>query len=277
MTKNIIQLIIILMSTFSAKASIHRIDNANEIIPYLKNLEQNDIVSFDVKNVLFEPIDQVLRPNHRKVVKTHFKNLKDELGDKQTQILESIMLASYKPVLVDEEMPAIIKKIQRQGFKTVALTSGKSGPFFHIQSRENMRLKTLKDLGIDFSNSFTEANYISFEDIKHPFLFKDGVIFTNRAPKGGVLVDFLAKIDTSPNYIIHVDNSLNKLLELEETFKNHEVNFIGLHFVKAYADKTPLNQEIADKKFEILKEQQRWISDETAAKLLNAHNSCSTE
>ncbi|MCP5369953.1 MAG: DUF2608 domain-containing protein [Rickettsiaceae bacterium] len=263
-----ITLIIFLpMGTFAQIIELHK---AQDLLKYTENLGPNDLVSFDVKNVLFVPEDLIYNPAYKEEMKKYWQQLEQELGKEETDLLNSIMLLSYKSVLVDNNMPSVIKALQAKKIKVIALTSGHTGQFCHIESLEALRIKRLKELDIDFSTSFPNLGTIELlgKNGEISFIFSEGVLFASRSPKGEVIEIFLDKINFHPRKIIHVDNSMHKLETMQKFCESHNIDFLGIHFTHIYKNIPPLNKKITDKKFDLLKTQKIWLSDEEVIKLI---------
>ena len=179
-------------------------------------LTKDDLVTFDVKGVIFSPKDQILAHKFVPKYKEFLKQIELTKGIDEAKRLEKIVLLNYEPKLVDENIPEIIKAIQRNGTKVIALTGGYTGAISVVQTKEDLRVETLKNFGIDFSSSFL-VTAISFDSLikkrsNDPLpLYKNGVLFTSRYPKGVVLKSFLEKIKFKPKKIIHIDNSIKKI------------------------------------------------------------------
>lgn len=269
MFKKLLFITLIVFSKMSA-AQIIELKNAKDILQYTQDLGPNDLVSFDVKNVLFAPADLIYNPVYRTEMKKYWQELEQELGKDEADCLNSIMLLSYKSVLVDSDMPRVIRLIQKQKAKVIALTSGHIGKFFNIENLEMLRVKRLKELGINFSNSFPDFAKIEFldKDGKVKFIFSEGVLFATRTPKGEVIKIFLEKIGFHPRKIIHIDNALEKLASVQQFCNAHNIDFLGIYFTHIYQNVPPLDKAISDKKFELLKSDKIWISDKEAAKLV---------
>lgn len=279
---------LISLSFFAETASAKTIKttDASVIHQEVMKLTKNDLVTFDVKGVIFSPDDQILRHEFVSKYRQFLKQIELTKGIEEAKRLEGIVLLNYEPRLVDEAIPEIIKEIQHNGIKVIALTGGYTGAISEVESKEDLRLKTLKNFGIDFSSSFSFP-MISFEsliekDSNNPVpLYKNGVLFTSRYPKGVVLKSFLEKVKFKPRRIIHIDNSSKKIDDVEKFAREAGIDYLGIHYVKIhekYSQK--FDQALADKKFEILVKKDLWISDEVAKCMIRtnfAFEKCSTK
>ncbi len=255
-------------------AKIIETDDSSVIGQELQNLTPEDLATFDVNGVLFEPEDNVLKSENKWFVKNFFSTLRQN-NPREADRLEGIMVLNYKPVLLDERIPEIIKDARERGMKVIALTSGSTGEIGSITSREDLRISRLKSLDIDFTGSFKlsrlflertdkEGSRIGRKDgVANDSIFKDGIIFTSRRPKGNILNIFLDKVDFLPKKIIHIDNSIDKISDVRRMCKSKNIEFVGIHYVKQYTNSVnrSFDKKTAEKKIEILKTKSLWLSD----------------
>lgn len=272
MSKHISLLIIaiILLQANVSFAKIIETSDPSVIRKKMFTLTEKDLLTFDVKGVIYTPKDQILSPDHVAKFREEIRKIALEHGNAEAHRLEGIVLLNYEPVLVDSTIPAIIEEAKARKVKVLALTSGKTGLVGNIKTRENLRSKRLKKLGIDFSSSF-KMKYMFLDSqtqkgVDLPYsLYKNGVIFTSRRPKGEILEKFLEKVDFKPGKIMHVDNRFKKIKQVESFCQKDGIEFIGIHFTKVYADAgKKLDEVIVNKKLEVLQEKGRWISDKIA-------------
>lgn len=259
------------ISATLASARIIETGNIKKIENELANLPQESLVTFDVAGVLFWPKDQIFIHNEKKEYKKYIAALKTKYGDEKATKLISIILKERQMILVDDNMPSLINSLQARGVKTVALTSGYTGNFGKIKKREDLRIKTLKKLGIDFSSSFPDKKEFTLKGEDHSSaaspvsIFKKGVLFASRHDKGQVLKLFLDQASYTPTKIVHIDNSKTRIKEVETYAKNAGIEYLGIIFSKDRAKLSEtLDTKIADKQFEILENEKTWVSDKVA-------------
>jgi len=251
-------------------AQIIEITDAQDILPYTQDLNEQDLVSFDVKNVLFYPKDAIFHPNHAQKRKEYLDNLRKQVTEEEFIKLNDIMVYSHDPELVDQNIPLVIKDIQKRNIKVIALTSGRLGSYQGSKNKEQTRIDRLKKLSIDFSSSFSNIKTIELYDEQHKLfsVFNEGVLFANRSEKGHVIKKFLNSVHFKPQTIVHIDNSRTKLQSMQKFCNKYDINFIGLHFIKIYQTTPAFNKKINDFKFKMLQENHTWISDEYAELLI---------
>lgn len=192
-------------------------------------------------------------------------------GVAEVDRLAGIMVLNYQPRQVDKLMPRIIKDAQDKNIKVIALTAGITGELGGLRSRENLRFQRLKNFDIDFSSSFSISK--SYLDSKKNIdsrsgytLYKKDIIFTSRQSKGIVLGRFLNKVGFKPRKIVHIDNRIDKISQVEEYCKDLGIEFLGIHYKRVYEiTDAKLDIVVADKKLDILESKSRWISDKVAS------------
>ena len=258
-------------------AKIIETDDSTVIRKELQNLTNEDLVTFDVKGVLFEPEDNILKPGNIWFVKSFLSTIRQN-NPREADRLEGIVLLNYKPVLLDKKIPEIIKDTRKRGLKIIALTSGMTGEIGSVTSRQDLRISKLKSLDIDFTGSFkltrlfldrTDEGNIRIgrkDGFANDAIFKDGIIFTSRRPKAKILNIFLDKVEFQPKKIIHIDNSIDKISDIQRMCESKNIEFVGIHYVKQYTNSvnSSFDKKTAEKKIEILKTKSLWLSDKVA-------------
>lgn len=266
-------IIFIIFFAFHARATVLETKDIGIIKDEIVKLKKGDMVLLDVKHVIFYSSDQVMLQEHKSFFKQKFAQIEKKFGTEETTRLKSIVLSSYKPMIVDQEISKVVSNAQKAGIIVFALTSGNTSSYGIIPNRADLRIKTIKNIGIDFSKS-TELDYIDLseegeligkKDRNKP-IFQDGVIFAAKKPKGKVLSKFLKLSKLKPRKIIFVDNQLKNVLSVEAHCKELGIDYTGIHFTKIYnKPANPLDKKIAEKKFEILLAENRWIDDHEAS------------
>ncbi len=271
MLKFFVILFYLCISANLASAKIIKTSDIKKIETELASLPQGALVTFDVVGVLFWPKDQIFIHNEKKEYKQYIATLKKKYSNVKANKLISIILKERQVTLVDDNMPSLINSLQARGVKTVALTSGYTGSFGKIKKREDLRIKTLKKLGIDFSSSFPDKQEFTLTEESRSratdavSIFKQGVLFASRNDKGQILKLFLEQFSYTPTKIVHIDNNKGRVQEVATYAKNAGIEYLGIIFSK---DRSKLSEKldtkIADKQFEILENEKTWVSDKVA-------------
>ena len=186
----------------------------------LKKADKNTLVIFDVRTVLVVEQDAILQPAHKKRFKQFKAKIDAKLSKEKSEELYSIILSQKKLELVDEKILEIFALMRAKEVKFIALTSGRTGRFGIIDKREDLRIKLLKDLGIEFNDSYPNIKPTIFNEIavikSEPSMYKDGILFASKAKKGIVLKEFYNKEKITANKIIFIDNQIKNLLSVGE-------------------------------------------------------------
>lgn len=212
---------------------------------------------------------------HKSFFKQKFVQIEKKLGKDEAIRLKSIVLSSYKPMIVDDEISEIINEAQKWGIIVFALTSGHTSDYGIIKNRADLRIKAIRDIGIDFAKSkdlpyidLSDGSNLSAGNNSNP-LFQDGVIFASRSPKGEILGRFLKAAKLRPKKIVFIDNQLRNVILVEEKCKELGIEYVGIHFTKLYKKSyEQLDKKLAEKKFEILLSEDKWISDDEASLMI---------
>ncbi|MFK8040414.1 MAG: DUF2608 domain-containing protein [Rickettsiaceae bacterium] len=267
--------------TFNTKAEILEVTNDIGIIKdQISTLQKNDILLFDVRNVIFQSESQGLRYEHKYYYKQKIGQIEANLGKDKTKQLKSIIVKYEKPWLVDNEIPKIINDAQNSGIAVFALTKGSTGSYGVIEDRVELRTQRLKKLNIDFTKSLNlinslHTNRINLTDNLKDHLddqycdegypvFQNGIIFTAKRSKGLILSRFLESTKLHPKKIILVDNQIYNLIDLEKKCKELGIEFVGIYFTKSYDNPILLDKKVAEQKFSTLLSENRWIDDNEA-------------
>lgn len=257
-------------------AQIIETDDCEVIQNEILKLTSDDLVTFDVKGVLYEPEDSILKVQNKHLVKNFLSQIRQN-NPRDAERLEGIILLNFKPMLMDKRIPKIIKNAKERGIKVIAITSGRTGGIGSINSCQDLKLSRLKSFGIDFIGSFKltrlsleredKGNHLIGRQSKlvDEAIFKDGVIFTSKRSKGRMLSIFLDKVEFLPKKIVHIDNNIDHISSIERVCKNRNIEFIGIHYTKQYNNKDFLDIKAAEKKLEILRTKSLWVSDKIAS------------
>lgn len=150
---------------------------------------------------------------------------------------------THEQQLTEENIPAIIRSIQAQGIKTMALTALLTGRLGNLERGEVLRFQKLQALGIDFRQAFADTAFV-LADIPaynghHP-VYHQGILCANgeegQHTKGTVLVAFLQRVSFSPQLVVMVDDIRKNLEDIQQALVafNPAVQFIGITYLGAY-------------------------------------------
>lgn len=147
-----------------------------------------------------------------------------------------------KMKIVEQGTEEIVKRLQIQGHKVMALTTqGISLATRTVQQlkENNINLETSAPLPSDF-----------FLDLGgHGILYRKGVLFTSGTNKGKALFSLCEGIGFKPKRIVFINDKASHLREIEQEAEHRGVEFIGLRYAYADIHKAKFTMAVADYQF----------------------------
>jgi len=222
---------------------IQTIDSLQEIAPHLKNSGSESLIVFDIDETLIISDNPAFQRANFEVHRPLVRELIQKLDPQRRPLLINTMFLVSNHLLIEEKSPSLIRNWQKQGIKTMALSSAMSGKIEGTDLME-MRLKNFSKLGIDFSSTFPNHEELTFPDHNVYYgasaRFKRGVLHSNschqttsgRPEKGEILIRFLKTVNYMPKKIFFADDKLELLQEVEKALQEShpEIKFIGFHY-----------------------------------------------
>ena len=264
---------------FKVNAQIVQAPSVNEVKTHTSQFDGKDtLVLFDLDYVLITPQDRVLRyageennyrSEHFKAIFKDFQGKEIALGKDKVPLDEyliSQILAASKVELVSPDMPNFVNELDEK-MTVVGFTANSSGKYGIVQNEAELHLSRLKSLGYHFIKDNGRLLKGDFPECI------SRVIFTNKKDKGKVLLGFLEKLNKNYENIVFVDDRLKNLISVQNILKDLKINYLGIHYTELKDKNEVLNQDIADKQFEILTREHIWLSDEEAEVRLNTNSS----
>jgi hypothetical protein len=224
----------------------------------LKSQKSEDVlVAFDIDMTLTQPDHPaVYYPALIKYVET-YKKIMSSLSPEQKDLVSTLVTQEVPQKVVEQETPGVIKALQAQGVKTMALTSVLAGNINGFKEKMVMlRRDQLQEMGIDFTQSFknfcTVMIFSTFQSYAGGLpMFYHGLLSANgegAASKGDVLVAFLKHVGPHhegkalkpgyyPKVVVLIDDKKKHLENVEATLKNYDpsIQFLGIEYKGAYA------------------------------------------
>jgi hypothetical protein len=161
---------------------IHQIDSLKQMTPYLKGEET--LIVFDIDETLIVPDDPAMQRGNFAAHKETIKKVKQSLDPSRKRLFLNVSLLYSDGVLIEESTPALLQEWQKQGIKTIALSSAMSGKIDGTDMLEK-RLKNFQRIGLQFSQSFSKYREITFEHLNPYFgstaRYKDGILHANNS------------------------------------------------------------------------------------------------
>lgn len=241
------------------------------IINTLGNSPINTLVMFDIDEVLViaAPEDDFRHPYRQELLNETINGLNKE----ETEIIESVILASRHAILIDQNIHKVFDLLQTKNIPTIGLTAMGAGPFGNIDSLEEFRHNELNNLGIYF-NKLTPligrkiAEKLDLTNI--PLISKvvqgiptidSGIIFTAGLDKGTILEFMLQEYQYFPEKLILIDDLLINLKSVQLLSKKLNIDFQGFHYTAEKMLALPdLDPKLEQLRFSILKQQHLWLS-----------------
>ena len=258
-------LIFLLSSCQEQVIKTHDFDRIQNI---LQMADENTLIVFDIKDVLLKAKDQILQHQNKDYRKQFSKNMSDDLY--------SIVLLQRELVPVDSRFVGLIDDLQKKEIKVIALTSCLTGKFGKIDAQEDIRIRDTILSEYHFEKSWPESvpenlGYLSIKKPNHAIIFKQGIIFASRAPKGEALKAFLKIKRHNFKKIIFIDNKEKNIVSLQKMASELGVSLVAIHYT-GIEENIPqsFNQELANFQFEVLKKERLWLNDEDAMKRLDS-------
>lgn len=269
--------ILVILSCFYSAcfAKIIKTNDIKVIETRLRSADKNTLVIFDVNNVLMNWNDQILKSKNAGAAKKLMKSLKARISNKkQRKEIISILFLESKTSPVDMRMISLVSDLQNSNIKVLMLTSWSTGSFGLIPKAEDLRLVQLAEHGYNFKKSWphlqTKHLRALIEDPRTSDpIYKDGVVFIDQATKSESLEAFLKYANFKPKKITFVDDKVEHLGSVNQFAQNHNIEFMGIEYTKAYDEMQPLNLDIAKLQFEVLEKRKKWLSDDEASRLLS--------
>jgi hypothetical protein len=202
--------------------SFKSLQSMNEIMPHISS---SDLIIFDIDHTILQATSLYCHSNW---FYDHYEEALAQGHDEKDiiEVLAPIWEMSQKscPVeSVEPFTPALIKKIQTSGKKTIALTS----------RSENIVQETidqLSSLGIDFSKSApNQENFVM--KMSTNVLVSNGIIFTSDYnTKGDVLKEYLKQTGFRPKSILFVDDGIRNLSSVFEVASANGIKVDCFHY-----------------------------------------------
>lgn len=208
------------------------------------------LVAFDIDMTLTHSENPAAQYQTIKKYADIFKKTLEGLSPEQKDLMLTTVVTKHPQQLVEEKTSEIIRNLQDEGFKTIALTASLTGDFTQPNDKFTYKRRDdLKRLGIDFSKSFknraTVVTFTKFQEYAQGYpMFYHGVLCANGENngigKGPVLDAFLKQIRSSkdnrqgyiPNVIIMVDDRKKNLENVQKYLDAHypDLKFLGIEY-----------------------------------------------
>ncbi|WP_253307870.1 MULTISPECIES: DUF2608 domain-containing protein [unclassified Rickettsia] len=237
---------LILFGTGIATAEIIEVDSLDKINQdfeeiYNKDyLPQDMLVVIGLDKLIFKsllPSASALGQEGYSKLLPIFKKIKPQ--SKQVYI-DQLLLVDYKQELADTALPNFIKIISNNNIAIIAVSKNFTGNFNNIPTLEIWLADYLKkNFDIDFSRSFSQSNYIIFNNLRsfdntYPVFYK-GILSSNNTPQAELILNFLIEVKFMPKILIAIssDEELLGSMQAQLSSYNSNIAYTGYHYVTA--------------------------------------------
>jgi predicted HAD superfamily phosphohydrolase YqeG len=92
-------------------------------------------------------------------------------------------------------------------------------------------------------------------------VFKEGVLFSARHPKGETLVQFLQTMNLEPAHVILIDDRIEYLESTAKAMEDLNIDFTGYHYQAAKTIPLQLDEDLARFQLSQLAQTGVWLSE----------------
>ena len=220
----------------TARSEIVSVSADDEIQKILQQADSGTFVIFDYNGVIVTSNDDFQK--NKNMLKDLVGYFEQTLGKSKSDELLANVKKQSDWKLLNPDWPEIISQLQSIGAKTLLLTACRTGKIGEIYA-EDLRIKEVKDFGIDFSKSWKNFPTTQFTNFSissgdgYP-LFKSGILFSSFIDKGSVLKEFLKYFQLKPKKIIFIDDALKNVLSVQKVCSELDISYIGIEYTKAH-------------------------------------------
>jgi hypothetical protein len=259
---------IVLLFVFSSKAcvlaKICEAEHIDAVALLLDQADKDTLVLWDVDDVLIAPenaffMDAPIRKRlYEKFWLKHSKQKRKELF--------SHFFTRRTVELVNPKVLDLLADLARRQVPYTGLSAWWTGPYGTIPCMEDLRFKSLREVGISFvaTSPFKEDLSLSaFKSNEGTPMVKNGLILTALADKGSILEAVLEATQLKFARIIFIEDNRSNLKAVHKLCQKLKIDFLGIHYTEAkYRPLPPLNKAHEKKRFQILEQEGLWLLDE---------------
>ncbi len=204
------------------------ITSYTQVLGELTAANANTLILFDIDDTLINPTDIISRfytvPAFFKL-KALFKYPQLRNRD-AVEHYYSIMWGQGDWFVIEPYMVQVIKNLIQRGCMVLGLTAIETGKFGVIDDFPQWRFDVLKNLGIEFDQRFGNVLFTNLPKYRedYPELY-NGILCTNRQPKGKVLNAFLDYFNLHPAKIFFFDDQKQNLDSVAQICQNRNIPY----------------------------------------------------
>lgn len=160
---------------------------------------------------------------------------KDTETSAKMGLYKSIIYKQHIKMLVDTEMPQLVKEVQKEGIKCLVITAKRNESLGNYGWSHDIYDKELRNFGYDFAVDWekTEPHTFNEPSLKKSLYYANGIMYTNPEKKSTALDLFLKYENYKPDTIIFMDDSARNLKDVKDYAKEKGINYIGIHYTRA--------------------------------------------
>ncbi len=234
--------------------------------------DQDTLIIFDVDLTLMTPVDPLLRSKGLDYIKAFLQAKHPEMLTTERakyDKLFTLCLKERKIQPTEEFLPELISRLQVKGIKVIALTAMYWGNIGIFSAIEDWRIEELNGLGYDFSNSYAlPAAILAVPESAYSPLYKEGIIFTGKVPKGIALKTFIEHSGWRPKKVIFIDDTLKFVESVENEMAACGIETVSLHYLAAEYTPGEFSEEIAELQLNTILNDEVYIPHHEALDLL---------
>lgn len=126
-------------------------------------------------------------------------------------------------------------------------------------------LRQVASLGFDFIMTAPSGDSFAVP-AAHPTLYIQGILFVSDFnKKSDVLLPFLTRLNKRPKKIVFIDDKMKNVEDLERSFSNSDIDFIGVHYTAIEHAPPVYSRELAEFQYQY---NDRVLSNEEALSLM---------
>ncbi len=250
-----------------------QIETYSEITDIFNACDENTLITFDVDSTLIMSHDVMANfefPSVWFAIRALLKYPELIWNKNSIEPILSVVFEQAERFVFDPDIVRIIKQLQKQSCKTVALTMMWNGAYGNIKNMPEWRASMLNKFGINFDGQFSDAEFKTLPENRglHPCLYK-GIVCTNHIDKGKVLGAFLDHNKFKPTFIISFDDQNKQLNSIAKECAKRKIAFSGYQMVgwKKYCNKWNTNRALLQLDF--LMNDKIWLTDKEADAILS--------
>lgn len=250
-----------------------KIETYNEIQEVFDSCDKNTIITFDVDNTLIMAHDVMANfefPSTWFAIRALLKYPKLIWNRKLIDPILGAVFEQTERFVFDPDIVNIIKQLQKQGCKTIALTMMWNGPCGNIKNMPEWRASMLTNFGINFDGQFPDATLTALPKDRgqYPCMHK-GILCTNQADKGEVFGAFLDHNNLKPAHVISFDDQKKQLKSVAKECAKRKIDFVGYQMVGWKKHCGQWNTDRALLQLDFLMHDRLWLTDEEADAMLS--------